>query len=133
MVLAELRPSICSENPPDTDGEVSRGEVSRADSGGLVGTFMLTRTDAASRSWTCWCLEMSSLEVKDHSGVCSHLKQRTSQQTVCLAIFNSGGWVQGAGRPAVEDIMSLIGEGEDRGTNKCLVKQLLCLYPFPQC
>lgn len=24
-------------------------------------------------------------------------------------------------------------EEEDRGTNKCLVKQLLCLYPFPQC
>lgn len=26
-----------------------------------------------------------------------------------------------------------MGEGEDRGTNKCLVRQLLCLYPFPQC
>lgn len=35
--------------------------------------FMETRIDAASRSWTCWCLEMRSFEVSDHSGVCSHL------------------------------------------------------------
>jgi hypothetical protein len=25
--------------------------------------FMATRTEAASRSWTCWCLEIKSLEV----------------------------------------------------------------------
>lgn len=30
-------------------------------------------------------------------------------------------------------IVAGVGEGEDRGTNKCLVRQLLCLYPFPQC
>ena len=35
--------------------------------------FMETRMEAASSSCTCWCLEMSSFEVSDHSGVCSHL------------------------------------------------------------
>lgn len=59
MVFAELRPSIGSEEPPDTDGDDSR-----ADSGGLVGrVFIATRTEAASRSCTCWCFDIRSLEV----------------------------------------------------------------------
>lgn len=71
MVFAELRPSNCSEKPPDIEGDVSRAE-----SGGLVGwMFMFTSTFAASRSWTCWCLDISSLEVYAHSGVCSHLEE----------------------------------------------------------
>ena len=46
--------------------------------------FMETRIEAASRSWTCWCLEMRSLEVSDHSGVCSHLfhSSRTAETTL---------------------------------------------------
>lgn len=49
MVFAELRPSNCSEKPPEMEGEVSRAEF-----GGLVGcVFIATNTVAASRSWTC--------------------------------------------------------------------------------
>jgi hypothetical protein len=43
------------------------------DAGGVVVGFMETNIEAASRSWTCWCLDMRSLDVYDHSGVCSHL------------------------------------------------------------
>lgn len=51
------------------------------------GSLIETRIEAASSNWTCWCLEMSSLEVMLHSGVCSH---------------------------------------------KCLAREVMCLYPFPQ-
>jgi hypothetical protein len=34
---------------------------------------MATKTDAASSNCTCWCFEISSLEVYCHCGVCSHL------------------------------------------------------------
>jgi hypothetical protein len=34
---------------------------------------MVTRTEAASKSCTCWCLEIKSLEVIAHAGSCSHL------------------------------------------------------------
>jgi hypothetical protein len=40
---------------------------------GVPSAFIATKTDAASRSCTCWCLEISSLEVNCHWGVCSHL------------------------------------------------------------
>lgn len=45
-MFAELRPSSCSEEPPEIDGESSLVE-----SGGLVGwLFMAISTEAASRS-----------------------------------------------------------------------------------
>ena len=52
--------------------------------------FIETSIEAASRSCTCWCLEMSNFEVSDHSGVCSHLVhssgtigRRLSQDSQC--------------------------------------------------
>lgn len=34
--------------------------------------FIATSTEAASRSWTCWCFDISNFDVYCHSGVCSH-------------------------------------------------------------
>jgi hypothetical protein len=74
VVSADPR-SCCSEYPLAAGDAESRSRIkSRAESGGVVvvGTaagslptllFMATRTEAASRSWTCWCLEIKSLEV----------------------------------------------------------------------
>lgn len=79
----ELR-SCCSEYP-EAPGEAESWSLakSRAESGGVLSAagllFMATRTEAASNSCTCWCLEIKSLEVYDHSGVCSHLTEQTSQ------------------------------------------------------
>lgn len=52
---------------PDGGGVVSSELLSEAPSAeveesGGVG-FMETRIDAASKSWTCWCLEIRSFEV----------------------------------------------------------------------
>lgn len=46
---------------------------------GLFG-FILTSTVAASRSWTCWCFDIRSLEVYDHAGSCSHLYFRNRKK-----------------------------------------------------
>lgn len=45
----------------------------------LTSLFMARRTDAASSNWTCWCFEMRSFDVTDHSGVCSHLERQECQ------------------------------------------------------
>lgn len=89
MVSAELCLSFNSEKP-EAVGEADSASLGKplAESGGVAalapaaaaasssfGTlFMATNTLAASRSWTCWCLEMSNFDVYDHSGVCSHLQ-----------------------------------------------------------
>lgn len=85
VVSAELRSLWISEYP-EAAGEAeswSLAKKSRVESGGdaeaLRPLFIVTSTDAASRSWTCWCFEMSSLEVRDHSGVCSHLADDTKK------------------------------------------------------
>jgi hypothetical protein len=71
VVSADPR-SGCSEYPLAAGDAESRSLIkSRAESGGVVVVgaatagvlFMATRTEAASRSWTCWCLEIKSLEV----------------------------------------------------------------------
>jgi hypothetical protein len=67
VVSAELR-SCCSEYPDATgDAEPCSLPKSRAESGGVwpgLGLlFMATKTEAASRSCTCWCLEIKSLDV----------------------------------------------------------------------
>lgn len=56
----------------DEDESPSLLDAPEDESGGVG--FIETRIDAASRSCTCWCLEIRSLEVYDHSGVCSHLQ-----------------------------------------------------------
>lgn len=71
VVSADPR-SGCSEYPLAAGDAESRSLMkSRAESGGVVvvgaaagaAPFMATRTEAASKSWTCWCLEIKSLEV----------------------------------------------------------------------
>jgi hypothetical protein len=65
VVSVELRPSLSSEIP-DTVGDADERSESTgrgASAAGSESTFILTRTVAASRSWTCWCLEMRSFEV----------------------------------------------------------------------
>jgi hypothetical protein len=80
VVSAELR-SCPSENP-DAAGDAESWSLAKslAESGGVVASlaslFMARSTDAASSSWTCWCFEMSSFDVTDHSGVCSHLERQ---------------------------------------------------------
>lgn len=77
---AELR-SCTSENP-DAPGDAESWSLAKslAESGGVVASlaslFMARSTEAASSSCTCWCFEMSSFEVTDHSGVCSHLERK---------------------------------------------------------
>jgi hypothetical protein len=64
-VSAELVPSCCSEEP-DAAGLAESWSLwkSFAESGGVVpSSFMVSSTEAASKSWTCWCLEISNLEV----------------------------------------------------------------------
>ena len=69
MVSVELISSSCGSDDPDAAGD-AESSLSIAEGPSL---FMATSTDAASRSWTCWCFEMSSFDVNCHSGVCSHL------------------------------------------------------------
>jgi hypothetical protein len=76
VVSAELCRSPWSEYPDAGDKDSGSLGISLVESGGVVTPsvgFMATRTDAASKSWTCWCLLIRSFEVKDHSGVCSQL------------------------------------------------------------
>jgi hypothetical protein len=75
----ELRSSRMSDEP-EAGGEAESSLSS------LI-LFMATRTEAASSSWTCWCLEMSSLEVYCHSGVCSQLEQKST--LFCSFLFTS--------------------------------------------
>jgi hypothetical protein len=84
-VSAELWRSAWSEYP-DAAGDRDSTSLGKSldDSGGvaelsLFGPFMATRTEAASSNWTCWCLEIKSFEVKDHSGVCSHLASESTK------------------------------------------------------
>lgn len=64
VVSVELKPPRSSDIP-DAVGEADeRSESPVAGISQSEGSwFMVTRTEAASSSWTCWCLEMSSLEV----------------------------------------------------------------------
>jgi len=85
VVSAELCLSCCSEYLEAAgDGDSASLGKSFAESGGvvvsLVVLFIATSTLAASRSCTCWCLEIKSLEVRDHSGVCSHLAEQFRQR-----------------------------------------------------
>ncbi len=72
VVSAELKVSSLGSDEPE-----AAGEEELSPSGYLIasssGWFMVTSTEAASSSCTCWCFEISSLEVYAHSGVCSHL------------------------------------------------------------
>lgn len=97
MVSAELCLSFNSEKP-EAVGDADSASLGNplAESGGVpalaasasaaaasssFGTlFMATNTLAASRSWTCWCLEISNFDVYDHSGVCSHLQGYNGQR-----------------------------------------------------
>lgn len=106
VVSVELRPSRSSEIP-DAVGEVD----DRSES--CVSGFIFTKTVAASRSWTCWCLEMSSFEVTAHAGSCSHLHDMST-------LANS------------DDYMKRCCGTPQEYTHMCFVRQLLCLYPFPQ-
>jgi hypothetical protein len=58
-----------------------------------------------------------------------------SQQTFSSFAAQQQGIVPGVGPQCTfrGRITGGVGGGGNRGTNKCLVKQLLCLYPFPQC
>jgi hypothetical protein len=71
----ELSPSRRSDEP-EAGGDMDEWSLSPAS----LSLFMATRTDAASRSWTCWCLEMSSFDVYCHSGVCSQLDQQVNAE-----------------------------------------------------
>lgn len=68
VVSTELWRSPDSEYPEAAD-EVESNSLAEsfAESGGVVVSFsftvMATSTEAASSSWTCWCLEMSNFEV----------------------------------------------------------------------
>ena len=79
---AELSPSRGSEDPDAAGDAESWSELKSLADGGGVGPswFIATRTDAASSNWTCWCFEINSFDVYDHSGVCSHLQQKSCQQ-----------------------------------------------------
>ena len=90
---------------------------------GIPFEFIVIKTEAASSSCTCWCLEMSSFEVKDHSGVCSHLLHVSANDT--SSDTGPGGAGDGTTpRDAWRE--------ETRGnTDRCLVRQLPCLYPLP--
>lgn len=70
MVSLELKSSSRMPEEPDAAGE----DESSLSPPSLPSWFMATRTEAASRSWTCWCFEMSSFEVYCHWGVCSQLE-----------------------------------------------------------
>jgi hypothetical protein len=75
VVSVELNSPRSSEMP-ETVGEVddrSESTVRRPSDEVGESWFILTRTVAASSSWTCWCLEISNLEVYAHAGSCSHL------------------------------------------------------------
>lgn len=70
VVSVELKPSRRSDEPE------AAGDAESSLSSLIL--FMARRTEAASSSWTCWCLEMSSLDVYCHSGVCSQLDQKST-------------------------------------------------------
>jgi hypothetical protein len=90
-VLAELISSRRSEEP-EAGGDKDERSLSRAIS---ASWFIATRTEAASNSCTCWCLEMSSLEVNCHSGVCSQLKQKSTQNFKRQRSGARRGWRKG--------------------------------------
>lgn len=86
MVSTELTPSCISEDEKAGDrDEASLGSIwddSFSDWPDVkLSEVMLHRTDAASKSWTCWCLEMRSLEVMAHAGSCSHLTALALERT----------------------------------------------------
>lgn len=57
VVSSELdEPSFVEELPSLIDAPDK-------EAGGVVLGFIETRIEAASRSWTCWCLEIRSLDV----------------------------------------------------------------------
>lgn len=81
----------------ESEAESDSLTESRAKSGGEAASsalgslwFMVSRTLAASRSCTCWCFEMRSFEVYDHSGVCSHLKVKKESNPSQSSILSSG-------------------------------------------
>src|SRR5436305_14719751 len=85
LVSAELRSSRGSdepEKPGDADEPSLSCSCGGSGGGDVLSTFMVTKTLAASRSWTCWCLEMRSLEVTAHAGSCSHLVTSAHGQRV---------------------------------------------------
>lgn len=143
----ELR--SCGSESADAGGDAESWSLlkSLAESGGVEvessGTlFIATRTDAASRSWTCWCFEMRSFDVRDHSGVCSHLPIQESQHKSGQSITEDdstrygdggerGGLPHQVGMGSSKCVLKRGGSLRRMGTNKCLVKQLLCLYPLP--
>lgn len=55
------------------DADESSLPIRFKSSEGVPSWFMLTSTEAASRSCTCWCLEMRSLDVTAQAGSCSQL------------------------------------------------------------
>jgi hypothetical protein len=78
-VFAELlRSSSCSSEYAEAGGEAESCSLVASsfpeceDCASLVFPIA-TKTDAASSSCTCWCFEMRSFDVSDHSGVCSQL------------------------------------------------------------
>jgi hypothetical protein len=72
VVSVELiRSSSCGSDEPEAAGD-DELSLSTPDA---ASWFIATRTEAASRSCTCWCFEISSFEVYCHSGVCSQLSR----------------------------------------------------------
>ncbi len=64
--------------------------------------------------------------------MCSHLNG-ADKSTQALQTAQPGAIHSRDGMPAPHSGYHVVGEGRERkvGTNKCLFKQLLCLYPFP--
>ena len=114
----ELKSSRMSEEP-DAGGEGEEWSLS------LLSAFMAMSTEAASSSCTCWCLEMSSLEVYCHSGVCSQLDRNVN------AVLQATWTVLRESRAFVSSRESVWEDGLLRETDRCFVRQLLCLYPLP--
>lgn len=80
MVSTELSSSWISDEP-EYSGEADDASLGSNWACSIsVGpsTFMVHKTEAASSNCTCWCLEMSSLEVIAHAGSCSHLASQHS-------------------------------------------------------
>lgn len=118
MVSAELMSSSSLLSKPDAAGEADELSLSLILPASPVAAspFIATSTEAASSNWTCWCFDIKSLDVYCHSGVCSQLYDKSGQQNdFRIKSVNRRGTSTWHGK-----------------THRCFVRQLLCLYPFPQ-